>query len=73
MKRCVCFKKIPARDTYCENCNIKFYNLNKAKSSTRIKENNKMIDEPQVEEKVEGEVSTEADEATTESSEETPE
>lgn len=63
MKRCgKCFKKIPARDTYCENCNIKFYNLNKQRSF-KSKENNKMIDETQVEEK-EGEVSEEADKAT---------
>lgn len=61
MKRCQCFKKIPARDTYCENCNIKFYNLNKR--SSKSKENNKMIDETQVEEKEE-EVSEEAEKAT---------
>ena len=59
MKRwCNCGKKIPNKDIYCENCNIKFYNLNKR--SSKSKENNKMIDE----EKVEGEVSEEAEKAT---------
>ena len=66
MKRCSeCFKKVPARDSYCQDCNILFYNLNKSKSNIRSKENNKMIDETEtpVEEK-EAEVSEEADKAT---------
>ena len=64
-KWCDCGKKIPNKDTYCEKCNILFYNLNKLKSSIRIKEKKNMIDETQTEEKEE-EVSEEAEKATEE-------
>ena len=61
-KWCKCGKRIPGKDTYCENCNILFYNRNKR--SSKSKENNKMIDEEKVEESKEEEVSEEAEKAT---------
>ena len=67
MKRCTeCFKKVPARDSYCQDCNIHFYNLNKKVGKFKEKKTMFKFDEVET---PEGEVEKEAEVATEEKSE----
>lgn len=65
MKRwCKCGRKIPTKDTYCENCNILFYNLKK--KEIKVEDKNQRYNTMQEEEKVEESTEVAEEEVATE-------